>query len=85
MKKFINEDVPLFHNVEFKAKPGANPDLLMLNAEGLIVERIDLSPFTQVECNELLQKKGFYKKNYKDEEVPEQYAEGPYSEQREEL
>ena len=26
------------HNVEFKAKPGANPDLLLLNAMNQIVE-----------------------------------------------
>lgn len=39
---------------------------------------------SQEEINELMIKKGFYKKSSKEEEVPEEYLEGPYQE-REEL
>jgi len=78
VKKFIYNDVPLFHNVEFKGKPGANPDLLLLNKDDQIVERIDLSKFNREQCNELLKEKGFYRKAFKDEEVPEKFKMGPY-------
>lgn len=78
IKKFIKEDIPLFHNVEFKAKPGANPDLLLLNSNDEIVSRIDLSKFDREGCNQLLMSKGFYKKATHDEEVPEEFQQGPY-------
>lgn len=44
------------------------------------VERIALSKLNREECNQLMLKKGFYKKTTKDEEVPEQYQSGPYKE-----
>lgn len=78
IKKFIYEDIPLFHNVEFKSKPGANPDLLLLNSNDEIIERIDLSKFDREGCNQMLMAKGFYKKATVEEEVPEQYLQGPY-------
>ena len=31
VKKFIYEDIPMFHNVIFKAVPGAPPEAVMLN------------------------------------------------------
>lgn len=48
------------------------------------MERIALDKLSRDECNQLLLKKGFYKKTTADEEVPEQYRTGPYKE-REEL
>lgn len=84
VKKFIFEDIPFFHNVEFKNKPGANPDLLLLNSDLEIVERIDLAKLNREECNDLLTQKGFYKKASPEEEVPAEFQEGPYR-PREEL
>lgn len=84
VKKFIHEDVPLFHNVVFKPMGGAPPELVLLNRFDQVVERIALEKFNREECNQLMLKKGFYKKTSEDEEVPEQYLNGPYRE-REEL
>lgn len=84
MKKFIHEDIPLFHNVRYKPIGGAPPELVLLNKLDQEVERIPLEKFNREECNQLLLKKGFYKKTKQDEVVPEQYLEGPYRE-REEL
>jgi len=71
VKKFINEDLPFYHDVTFKAKPGANPDLLLLNAADEIVERIDLGKYNRETCNGLLKDLGFFRKEYKDQEPPE--------------
>lgn len=49
-----------------------------------VVERIPLDKLSREECNQLLLKKGFYRKTTKDEDVPEEYRTGPYRE-REEL
>jgi len=84
VKKFINEDIPLFHNALFKTIPGANPELLLLNQLDQVVERIPLDKLNREECNALMVKKGFYKKSSQDETVPEEYLDGPYTE-REEL
>lgn len=70
--------------MKFKAIPGAVPELLLLNASDDVIERIDLSKMNRDECNDLLTNKGFYKKASEDEEVPEEFKEGPYR-PREEL
>jgi len=78
VKKFIYEDVPLFHNVEYVKKGGAPPVLMLKNAAGITVETIKLDDMSRDQCNELLLKRGFYKKSSKDEEVPEEFQNGPY-------
>jgi len=78
VKAFIFNDLPLFHNLEFVRIGGHNPDLVMLNAANETVERIDLASFNREECNNLLIKKGFYRKQSADEEVPEKFLTGPY-------
>lgn len=83
VKRFIYDDIPLFHNVDFVKKPGAPPELCFKNIAGKDVERINLEDYNREECNELLKKWNFYKKSSKDEEVPEE-ANGPY-ELKEEL
>ena len=50
------------HNVEFKGKPGANPDLLLLDKQGEIIERIDMGKYDRKGCNQLLLDFGFWKK-----------------------
>ncbi|ROT66637.1 selenoprotein M [Penaeus vannamei] len=74
------EDMPLFHNADVKFIGGAPPELVLLNASNEEVERLPLSELNREECNMLMLKKGFYKKTKKDEEVPDQYREGPYKE-----
>lgn len=49
-----------------------------------VVERLPLDKLSREECNKLMLKKGFYKKSSPEEEVPEEYRNGPYTE-REEL
>jgi hypothetical protein len=83
VKTFIYDDVPLFHNVEFKKKPGANPDLLLLNSNDEIVRRIDLTKYDREGCNQLLMGMGFYKKASMEENVPEKYRSGPYEPKQE--
>ncbi|KAK8395754.1 hypothetical protein O3P69_005687 [Scylla paramamosain] len=74
------QDVPLFHNVDFKHVGGATPELVLLNKHGEVLERIDIKKMSQEEINNLVLKKGFYKKAAKEEEVPREYKEGPYIE-----
>jgi len=85
VKKFIYEDIPMFHNVVFKAVPGADPKLVLLNKLDQVVESIDLAKLKRRECNSLLVKKGFYLKKTLGEEVPEEHKEGPYGSGHEEL
>jgi hypothetical protein len=84
VRAFIFDDLPLFHNVQFDRKPGAPPNLYLLNKSNQRVETIDLSPLNREECNQLLLRKGFYKRSVPGEEVPVDYQEGPYR-PREEL
>jgi hypothetical protein len=67
----------LFHNVQFERKPGAPPNLYLLNKSGQRVETFDLSSLNREQCNQLLLQKGFYKRSA-DEPVPDEYLEGPY-------
>lgn len=78
VKKFIYEDLPLFHNVEFKKVGGAPPELILYGKEDNEIERINLEHKNREECNGLLQRRGFYKKSEASEEVPEEFKEGPY-------
>lgn len=78
VKKFIREDLPLFHDTVFRPKPGAAPELLFLGDEDEVVERVRLDKKDRQQCNDLLIEKGFYKKKNKDEKVPEEYKNGPY-------
>lgn len=71
------------HNAKFQHIGGAPPELLLLNKYDQELERIDLKKLSQEEINDLMLKKGFYKKSSREEEVPEEYREGPYSEKEE--
>ncbi|GAB6024025.1 hypothetical protein CHUAL_008748 [Chamberlinius hualienensis] len=78
VKDFITEDLPLFHNVEYKPIPQALPELILLNKNDEEVERIPLDQNDREDCNNLLLELGFYKKDSKDGPVPENYLKGPY-------
>ncbi|RWS09277.1 selenoprotein M-like protein [Dinothrombium tinctorium] len=56
---------------------GATPELILLDADGEEIERIDLSEKTQEECNKLLLEYGFYRKRSKEEVVPKEYQHLP--------
>ena len=47
------------------------------------LQKVELSGLTRDDCNNLLLKKGFYKKSSEDAEVPEKYRNGPYVEKEE--
>ncbi|XP_063845925.1 selenoprotein M-like [Scylla paramamosain] len=83
VKQFILHDLEFFHNVDYEDVNGAMPTMVFYNKNKEAVERIDLQTATREEINELLIKKGFYKKSNHDEEVPEEYKEGPYVEKDE--
>lgn len=72
VKKFIYEDVPLFHDVMFKPKGGAPPVLQLMNKDNEILEEIPLEKFSRQECNDLLVKLGFYKKSSNEEVVTDE-------------
>lgn len=49
------------------------------------MEKIELADLSRKECNDLLLRKGFYKKSSANEEVPEKYKNGPYKAINEDL
>lgn len=81
MKKFVYDDIPLFHNVEFKVIGGAKPEVLFLNMNDEEVERHSLEGRSRVECNQLLLDRGFEKKK---QEAPQE-EEGLFADEKVEL
>ncbi|XP_013139411.1 PREDICTED: selenoprotein M-like [Papilio polytes] len=63
VKGFIMEDAPKYERLDVKFITGADPELILLDKSDRELERILLSRMTRSECNELVQSKGFYKKN----------------------
>ncbi|KAA0203050.1 hypothetical protein HAZT_HAZT004193 [Hyalella azteca] len=49
----------------------------------LEVERVSLSNLNQQQCNDVLLKKGFFKRKNADDPVPEEFLEGPYTPKQE--
>lgn len=62
----------------FDRKPGAPPNLYLLNKDGERVETIDLSPLSREDCNQLLLRKGFFRRDKTEDPVPTEFEEGPY-------
>uniref|UniRef100_A0A915JBM7 Selenoprotein F/M domain-containing protein n=1 Tax=Romanomermis culicivorax TaxID=13658 RepID=A0A915JBM7_ROMCU len=56
LKRLLNK------NVEFNKIPHKSPELVIYNAGGLQIERIDLSKLNRQQCNDLLKEKGFREK-----------------------
>lgn len=77
MKAFVTQDIPLYHNLEMKHLPGADPELVLLNHRYEELERIPLSDMTREEINQLVQKLGFYRKETPDAPVPEEFRFAP--------
>lgn len=72
VKRFVYDDIPTFHNTEFKVIAGAVPEILFLNAKGEEVERHSLEKRSRDECNQLLIERGFRKKEEEEEEEEEE-------------
>lgn len=76
VKKFIYEDIPLFHNVEFVKKPGASPTVALFDKSDKEFARHALSDMNREELNNFFLSRGFFKKEHPDDSVPEEYSEG---------
>ncbi|NXG20974.1 SELM protein, partial [Grallaria varia] len=76
-KAFVTQDIPLYHNLEMKHLPGADPELVLLSHRYEELERIPLSDMTREEINQLLQELGFYRKETPDAPVPEEFQFAP--------
>ncbi|NXX86668.1 SELM protein, partial [Urocolius indicus] len=77
VKAFVTQDIPLYHNLEMKHLPGADPELVLLSHRYEELERIPLSDMTREEINQLVQELGFYRKETPDAPVPEQFRSAP--------
>ncbi|NXF76677.1 SELM protein, partial [Sclerurus mexicanus] len=77
VKAFVTQDIPLYHNLEMKHLPGADPELVLLSHRYKELERIPLSDMTREEINQLLQELGFYRKETPDAPVPEEFQFAP--------
>ncbi|XP_042661171.1 selenoprotein M isoform X2 [Tyto alba] len=77
VKAFVTQDIPLYHNLEMKHLPGADPELVLLSHRYEELERIPLSDMTQEEINQLVQELGFYRKETPDAPVPEEFQFAP--------
>ncbi|NWW19893.1 SELM protein, partial [Falcunculus frontatus] len=77
VKAFVTQDIPLYHNLEMKHLPGADPELVLLSHRYEELERIPLSDMTREEINQLVQELGFYRKETPDAPVPEEFKFAP--------
>ncbi|NWV72717.1 SELM protein, partial [Dasyornis broadbenti] len=77
VKAFVSQDIPLYHNLEMKHLPGADPELVLLSHRYEELERIPLSDMTREEINQLVQELGFYRKETPDALVPEEFQFAP--------
>lgn len=77
VKGFVQEDIPLYHNLEMKHIPGADPELVLLSAHYEELERISLTEMKRTEINQLLNDLGFYKKESPDAPVPAEFQMAP--------
>ena len=55
----------------------------MLKIQFCLFQSFDLTKYDREGCNQLLMAQGFYKKATEEEEVPEEYQQGPYEPKQE--
>ncbi|KAG8596580.1 hypothetical protein GDO81_001974 [Engystomops pustulosus] len=79
VKAFVTEDIPLYHNLEMKHIPGADPELVLLNEKYEEIDRIGLSNMRRKEINQLLKDLRFYQKDSPDAPVPPEFQMAPGS------
>lgn len=61
------DDAPNYDRLAVQFITGAPPELVLLGDQDNELERLPLSQLSRVQCNELLQDKGFSKKPKKSE------------------
>lgn len=61
------QDAPLYDRVAVNFITGAPPEFVLLGEADQELERLPLSHLNRQECNDLLEKKGFFKKSKKEE------------------
>ncbi|KAB0798415.1 hypothetical protein PPYR_09408 [Photinus pyralis] len=59
IKTFIYEDMPRYPDAETKFIHGAPSELVFLTEDDEEVERINIQKYTRIECNQLLEERGF--------------------------
>lgn len=75
MKAFIREHQPHYPDVDIKYIPGADPEMVFLNAEDSEVMRVDVAVKSTEEIIELLAKYGLHEKIEPPQEEEEEEAE----------
>uniref|UniRef100_A0A2A4IY63 Selenoprotein M n=1 Tax=Heliothis virescens TaxID=7102 RepID=A0A2A4IY63_HELVI len=63
VKRFVMDDAPKYERLEVNFITGAPPELVLLGKDDRELERLPLSQLSRQECNELVQERGFVKKN----------------------
>ena len=61
VKKFVKTEgeADAYEGLEIEYIPGHNPDFVCLDAEGTVVERVDITKYNLGELHELVQERGF--------------------------
>ncbi|KAG8455608.1 hypothetical protein GDO86_001708 [Hymenochirus boettgeri] len=77
VKDFVTDELPLFHNLEMKQIPGADPELVLLSSKNKELERIPLREMTRKQINKLVKDLGFYKKKSRTAQVPPEFQMAP--------
>lgn len=77
MKAFVTDDLPLYHNLEMKHIPGADPELVLITSKYEELERIPLRDMKRSEIIQLLKDLGFYRKSSPDALVPAEFKMAP--------
>ncbi|CAG5011097.1 unnamed protein product [Parnassius apollo] len=67
VKKFVMEDAPNYEKLDVKFITGAEPEIIFLDESDNELERLRISHLSRSECNELIQSKGFSKRDKKTE------------------
>ena len=67
-------------DMRFVSSSCSHRSLVRFQFSPSLLQRIDLSPYDQKGCNELLLRKGFFKKEDASTVVPLKYITGPYTE-----
>jgi len=76
VKKFINEDIPLFHNIKFVEQSKALPTIALFDENDKEYVRHTLADLDREGMNNFFLSRGFFKKEHPDDPVPEEYSGG---------
>lgn len=71
MKRFINEHLPSYPDVEIKYIGGADPEMVLLSEDSTEVKRVPVSKLSEEEIMELLSSHGIVKRAEENEDIHE--------------